>query len=417
MPAAPHVPSRPRLEHIDALRGLSALAVVFVHAFEIYNLGLPDIGDGLGGLTNRPEHLVIRALYEWFFRLGGLAVPVFIMLSGYSLMIPVARSGASMRTPRQIGTFFARRARRIIPPYYAAMALALLVIVVVPGMGTPAEVYWDRALRNLNWMNMLAHLLLVHNIVPGWGSSINPPFWSLPIEWQIYFLFPILVLLWRRFGVAVVFALTAMYMAVPLVLDIPLPPFSNINFVLLFVAGMAGAMINFAPDGLEARLRGRLPWWALTIAGMLLLLAIHVGKVAFGLPIPLMSTVAGLVFALLVVACTNDQLAGRETIVGRVLSHPALTWLGLFSYSLYLIHMPILATVARAARALGLTTTTSYLAVMFVGIPAALALAYGFHLVFERPFLNAPAPRERAVPEAQPLQLSVPGGDGATGQG
>ena len=416
MPTAAEATLRPRLEHIGALRGLSALAVVLVHAFEIYNLGLPDIGDGTGGLTDSAMHVLIRSLYEWFFQLGALAVPIFIMLSGYSLMIPVARSDQSMRTPQHLRTFFVRRVRRILPPYYVAMALSLLIIAVVPSMGTPANVYWDRALRDLGAMNIVAHLLLVHNLNGDWGSAINPPFWSLPIEWQIYFLFPLLVLLWRRLGLMMMFLLTSIYVAIPSVFGIVLLPFTNVSFVLLFAIGMAGAMINFAPGAFELRLRNQLPWWRLALAGLLVLFVMQLGRIAFGLPIRLMSLVAGMAILALVVACTKDQLSGRETRIGRALSHSSLTWLGLFSYSLYLVHMPILAMFAAAARALSLSTTMSYLLVLLVGIPVALLLAYGFHLVFERPFLHAPAPKPytHAVPDAPPRHVIVPGEKGGS---
>lgn len=403
MPAAPDVPSRPRLEHIDALRGLSALAVVFVHAFEVYNLGLPDVGDGTGGLTDSPAHVLIRSLYEGIFSLGGLAVPIFIMLSGYSLMIPVTRSAQSMRTPQQMRTFFVRRIRRIIPPYYAAMALSLLVIAFVPGMGIAANVYWDRALRDLGVPNLIAHLLLVHNINNDWVGAINPPFWSLPVEWQIYFLFPALVWLWRRFGLIVLVFLAAVYSKIPELTGVPVLPFTGASFVLLFVIGMAGAMINFAPGAFERRLHSQAPWWTLAFAGTLVFCGLQFSHVVFGLPVLFMGVLAGATVLALVIACTRDQIEGRETWVGRLLNHGSLTLLGLFSYSLYLVHMPVLAMFAVAARAFSLSTTASYLLVFFVGIPASVLLAYGFHLVFERPFLLAPASQKRVAPEAQPL--------------
>jgi len=67
-------PGRVRLAFLDGLRGLSALYVTLFH------LGAP------AGLP-----LGISLAWEWT-HFGRSAVGVFIVLSGYSLMLPVARS-------------------------------------------------------------------------------------------------------------------------------------------------------------------------------------------------------------------------------------------------------------------------------------------------------------------------------------
>jgi peptidoglycan/LPS O-acetylase OafA/YrhL len=392
-PAALDAPRRIRLESIDALRALAAIAVVLVHSFEIYGLGLPDIGNPTGGLTDTPSHQLIFALYDWLFRLGGLAVPIFIVLSGYSLMIPVARSSQSLTTFGQLRTFFFRRAKRIVPPYYAAMLLSLLVIALVPGMNAAAGVYWDRALRDLDAVNIAAHLVLVHNVSDSWRDSINPPMWSMAVEWQIYFLFPLFVLLWRRIGGLVVLGVAAVYGIAPMYLPITVLPFSHTHFVLLFALGMAGAMINFAEAGLEARLRTALPWGLLALLGLLVFTAMHVGS-QLGLPLPdgwMPEIVVGAAVMALVVHCTRSQLDGRPSAVERALSHRALVSIGAFSYSLYLVHLPILALLALLARTMAIPTTAAYLLVFAAGLPLSLVVSYAFHLAFERPFLNTPS--------------------------
>jgi peptidoglycan/LPS O-acetylase OafA/YrhL len=398
-PAVPQASRRVRLETIDALRALAAMAVVIVHSFEIYGLGITDVGNGSGGLTNSPAHQLIAGLYEWLFRLGGLAVPIFIILSGYSLMIPIARSSQSLTTFAQLRTFFYRRAKRVMPPYYAAMVLSLLVIAFVPGMNAASGVYWDRALRGLDAPNLGVHLLLVHNLSDNWRDSINPPMWSMAVEWQIYFLFPLLVLLWRRFGGMVALGVAAVYSIAPMYLPLIVLPFSHTYFVLLFAVGMAGAMINFATSGLEAQLRTRLPWGLLAGLGFLAFAAMHVGA-QLGLPLPdgwMPELLIGAAVMALVVHCTRSQLDGRPSAAERALSRPMLARIGLFSYSLYLVHLPILALLALLARNLGLPTTTAYLLVFAAGLPLSLLVSYGFHLLFERPFLNSPAPSKQVV--------------------
>jgi peptidoglycan/LPS O-acetylase OafA/YrhL len=372
--------------------------------FEIYGFDLSDVGDGSGGLGASFVHQVIVLLYDWIFRLGGLAVPVFIVISGFSLMIPVARSPEALHGARRLVTFFYRRARRIVPPYYAALALSLIIILLVPSMGESTGRYWDRAVRDLDWANIGAHLLLVHNLSPAWNDAINPPLWSLAVEWQIYFLFPLLVIMWRRLGMLVLLAATAIYGIAPIYLEITVLPFSHTHFVLLFAMGMAGAAISFAQTGFEAQLRERLPWGLLAALGFAAFAALHVARRGFNLPVPdgwAPTLVIGGAVVALMIHCAKSQLEGAVSVVERALSHPTLTWLGAFSYSLYLVHLPVLALLAALAVGLALPVTLAYLLVFVVGLPLALAAGYGFYILFEQPFLNAP-PRPRV--EASPAR-------------
>ena len=97
--------------------------------------------------------------------------------------------------------YFKRRARRLIPPYYAALLLSLLIIALIPGMRRFGEQAWDYALPAFRPSSLIAHFLLLHDFSRNWIYKINPPLWSVAVEWHIYFFLPfVLVPLWRRFG-------------------------------------------------------------------------------------------------------------------------------------------------------------------------------------------------------------------------
>src|SRR4051812_10624228 len=104
MPAPPPPPRAERFDFLDGLRGLAALYVVLHHASQ-------DVP--------APMLRGWAAAARFLLRHGHFAVAVFIVLSGYCLMRPVARDAS-----RQIrgGTlaYLRRRAWRILPPYYAA---------------------------------------------------------------------------------------------------------------------------------------------------------------------------------------------------------------------------------------------------------------------------------------------------------
>src|SRR3954464_15774368 len=103
-------------------RGVAALFVVVNHVF----------------LRAFPGYPVDRAPF-WAapFIYGRFAVVVFIVLSGFSLALSPARHGWRLDG---VSRFAARRARRILPAYWAALAFSLAVawlVVAQPGQGAP----------------------------------------------------------------------------------------------------------------------------------------------------------------------------------------------------------------------------------------------------------------------------------------
>jgi peptidoglycan/LPS O-acetylase OafA/YrhL len=82
----------------------------------------------------------------------------------------------------------------------------------------------------------------------------------------------------------------------------------------------------------------------------------------------------------------------------RLLEAPAIVWLGAISYSLYLIHAPVLASLHVVTRHIQLPALPTLGVLIGLGVPLALLAAFGFHLVCERPFLARRAPRASAPP-------------------
>ena len=164
-------PQRQRLAGLDGVRGLAALYVVVFHIFLRAFPGYPV------------DHAPFWA--SWFIY-GRFAVVVFIVLSGFSLALSPARHGWRL----DAGIRFAqRRARRILPAYWAALAFSLAVawlIIPQPGQGAP------------DLGSVLANGLLVQNFAP--AHLPNGAFWSMAVEAQLYVAFPPLLLMVRRWG-------------------------------------------------------------------------------------------------------------------------------------------------------------------------------------------------------------------------
>ncbi len=174
----------PRFTFLDGMRGLTALYIVLHHAA----LTVPPRGLSGGAL-------VIR----FALRHGHAAVAVFIVLSGFCLMNSALANPGGV-SPGGFWRYLGRRARRILPPYYAALAFCWLIVALVPALAKPSHSMWDRSLPTYEGGVVASHLLLIHNLSPQWIFKVQPPLWSVATEWQIYLFFPMLLALWKRFG-------------------------------------------------------------------------------------------------------------------------------------------------------------------------------------------------------------------------
>ncbi len=350
---------RHRLAGLDGIRGLAALYVVMNHIFLRAFPGYP--------VDNAP------AWAAWLIY-GRFAVVVFIVLSGFSLALSPARHGWRLDG---IARFAYRRARRILPAYWAALAFSLGVawlIVPPPGQGIPTT------------KTVLVNGLLVQNITR--APSPNRAFWSMAVETQLYILFPLLLLLVRRLrAIVMLAAVTLVVVAVGIVG----PHVSRLDtFVIrsapdlaaLFAVGILAAGIVTA-----SRARRSWPWGWLALAALAPVIAViwWQGSVwtldhLYWVDLALGPAIACLLAAL---------VTGHAKHLMRVLDSRPLRELGLSSYSLYLLHGPIVVVVYEEFVAPRLRTgAPAFLLTAALAVPLTIVLARIFAAVFEIPFLS-----------------------------
>ena len=102
-----------RLSHLDGVRSTAALYVLVHHAFMSAHLV-----DGHGAVHGWES--IAFGWAQW----GHFGVTVFIALAGFSLGMPVGRAGG---LPDGFWGFLRRRARRIVPPYWIALTITILL--------------------------------------------------------------------------------------------------------------------------------------------------------------------------------------------------------------------------------------------------------------------------------------------------
>jgi peptidoglycan/LPS O-acetylase OafA/YrhL len=98
-----------------------------------------------------------------------------------------------------------------------------------------------------------------------------------------------------------------------------------------------------------------------------------------------------LIFALgvYILGCREESITEVSKRSPRDWGGRALVSVGLFSYSLYLVHVPMEKVVWHyVVEPLGLSLTAAFFMLTIAGVGAALALAWGVHLLIERPSMG-----------------------------
>jgi peptidoglycan/LPS O-acetylase OafA/YrhL len=369
---------RLRLHYLDGLRGITALYVVFVHINRY-------IGDELP---------VFLLLFGKTLRYGRFAVAIFIVLSGYCLMLPVIRSSNNYMS-RGFLDYIKRRARRILPPYYAALFLSLLIAVFVLFLNYFSIFKWHESPDYgdfhpiFSYTDVLTHLFLIHNLSRDTLGSINSPMWTVATEWQIYFLFPILLIpCWRRFGLISVVIVGFFLGIAPLYLLNGLFESASPWFIGLFALGMVAADIGFSQKPKLIAIKNSFPWILLIIVFSLLAVLTEWKKL--GLDLWISDGFCGLVTACLLIYCTKSIIEDKKSpIILQLFEHPLIIALGSFSYSLYLTHGVVVTLLGHFLLSRQLSPVNFTVIFYLIAVPMSLAIAYLFYLVFERPFMSS----------------------------
>lgn len=357
--------NRIEIPWLDGLRGTAALVVVVFHAF----LFTGFTGDAAAAMP----------VWGAIVGQGYLGVPVFIVLSGYVLMLPVVRGGTGWFRGGA-GEFLRRRARRILPPYFAALAFSLALIAAVPLLQSPGGTQWDSKLP-VTLPAILSHVLLVQDLSPEWIEKINGPMWSVAVEWQIYFLMPLVLLpLWRRLPRPLLVVAVTVILLVPAFVGVG--AYLHPWLVGLFAMGMLAAQLTLS-EGLPRWL----PWIA--GAGGLAAIALFAASAVRGTELlPFKEVVIGGLIAALLAWGGWREVNGRPARALRAFATRPMLYLGLISYSVYLFHSPLLGLANLVLLPLGLPTVVQYLAMTVVAVPLVVGVSWIMFHAVERHFLN-----------------------------
>ena len=391
-----------RFRSIDALRGFAALWVFAYHLWNAFFPGYTRQADPREVLpldADTPLQVLATLPVVGF---GYAGIGLFFVLSGFCIHLPQAkRFHCGGADGLELRPFATRRFWRLYPAFFASLFLASLAYFTM-------NICWRRPLgegglslayildsSGFGWLGVNALFLLP---LDPQALALNGVYWTLLYEVQFYLVYPLLLKLCRRWGFAPVGGL--LLLAELLFATVPTPgAFAGVqeNFQWFFLRRYFEWFLGMA---LAERLaagrpfsRGNMGWLAFAgfaagIAGTLhpLSWAVHEIALAVGS--------CGVVGFL--IARPVDSLAVR-----------GFGWFGDFSYSLYLVHMPILRMVFALETLLPTTVReagsfTAAGGVCLLAVPAVAWLLYRF---VEKPYMlgliPTPAPQLRSPPHPQ----------------
>lgn len=271
---------------------------------------------------------------------GYIGVDVFFVISGFLITTHLLRS-LDADGSISLAAFYARRALRILPAAFTVLVLTLLAALVwMPPLQHESVFEWAVAAA-VYAPNVLAGLLSTDYLAES-VPSVFQHYWSLGVEEQFYVLWPAILLLgWRVLGRSEkrLFATTGGLVAVSFVLGLVVMQFSQPwAFFSLPTRGWelgTGTLVAFLLRRGPAW-PGRLPAGIMAWAG---LTAVLLAAFAFDseTPFPGYHAAVPVIGTALVIVGGTGRMGPA-----RMLGIQPLQFIGLLSYSLYLVHWPLL---------------------------------------------------------------------------
>lgn len=328
-----------RMPLIDALKALAAMLVLLTH-FSSYGPLAAGANDAF------------PALFGWFYDYGRLAVQIFLVIAGF-----LAARGLSAHGQALAGSPLAlirKRYVRLAIPYLAAIGLAIVAAAIADQWMDDDAIPARATLRQ--W---LAHALLLHSILG--IDSLSAGAWYIAIDFQLFALMTIL--LWSG---------RVKFLAPALVLAMAT--------LSLFWFNRDASLDNWALYFFGAYGLGAAAWWAADRKQLSLWLGIifTIGVAALVLDFRLRIALALGVAMLL-------GFGRRSGLLEKFPSIAPLPFLGQISYSIFLVHFPVLLLANGIYAKLELSSPVSAIFGLVLALTASIAAASLFYRWIESP--------------------------------
>ena len=311
-------PAQPYLTTLTPLRGIAALLVVVFHSSLFLEPLVP------AGST----HLIDR---------GWLWVDFFFILSGFILCYVYGKNFRRSVSFSNFKKYIGARFARVYPLHLVTLIWALIPTLLIVRMSKALDPFFAVIFNPKAFTSSLVMLQGMHLYRT---PPLNTPSWSLSTEWWVYMIFPFLVPLFARLGnggkLLVFFVIAAFYASLMYGIGPIAQPFPNgqptLNLVsdFGFLRCLAGFLLGMLFHELYQTRLGYTFFksdgaFLLSFAGILV--AMHFG---------VHDLIIVALFPLLLLSASYNQ-----SRVKRILDTKPLQRLGDWSFSIYMVHIPI----------------------------------------------------------------------------
>jgi peptidoglycan/LPS O-acetylase OafA/YrhL len=316
-----HTSNKIYLEKIDAIRGIAILLVLTYHTFLVIFPKFEVRSYSENGIILTTGIKSILLNFNPMAQ-GWIGVNLFLVISGFLIHFIYLQNKA------QFGwkSFFSKRFWRIYPPYFLILSFFFLI-------------KFDFTADELK--NFLFHATLIHNLDQTTFFGINPSFWSIALEAQLYLIYPAFIFLVNKFShnttIKILISINLFFIVTHCIFNFDSLIFHTnvINFWIVWGAGAFLAERYFSKKRLFSN---PLKWLIISYISFYFFKIFLISNNFIILPI----TISCMALIEFLLYSKNLDSHSISRLIIRILS-----FIGIISYSIYLIHQPYLGKLIR----------------------------------------------------------------------
>jgi peptidoglycan/LPS O-acetylase OafA/YrhL len=305
---------RRNIEAFTSLRGVASIIVIMSHVWRIFDLQ---------ALAGSP---ILVSVQQFVFLLlnGSAPVQVFFVLSACVLAMSLKNHPTTQSTP-WITTFYVRRVFRIYPALWVSIVLTLCLWHFIRSPeGAASGIYSSWAITEAYPAAPTLKLVILSLL--GLFVHLNGPLWTLRIELFYSFAFPLIFVLIRNPRTRLIFLAALFVLAV-------LPISRTLSAHYAFAFGL-GAAIPFLPR------MNHVPYRVLAVLAFIALMFTYMITHTLGMTLK-DAEIIEMMFSFVIIYCLYHSAGPMQVLENR-----PVAFIGDISYSAYVIHFPILFTLA-----------------------------------------------------------------------
>jgi peptidoglycan/LPS O-acetylase OafA/YrhL len=318
-------------------------------------------------LLGHIDHIV--GLHMPVLRAPGYAVDVFIVLSGYFIHASISSLAKKHGTIDTALMFYQQRGLRIWPAYAVTLIASIVIFEVY--LRLTSQTRMAELSSNVTPFNTLMHLSLLNGLFPTYVSSAVIPSWSLSLELQFYLLYPLLFF-------------TQTYRSIPLIVVALLLAYAS-----PYLLGNYEQLGLWAHYGLPSILPYRLFYFLLGVAWQIEIK----GEARVGVKLLIFIAFFINPFSAAAIAVVYvSNLPQTRRFAAPLLEHNLMQFFGQISYSLYLVHAPVVLLAWWALQSLPFNLSTAslnFVLLSVLSVPISTGLAFLLYQYVEQRFHHA----------------------------